>query len=97
MRGGRYLEAIAAYREGIRLGDDSTDAQIFLGEAYAKAGETGKARAILKQLQTGKGYVSPTGLAIIQAALGEKDKAFALLERAYSAHDQQLIWLGVEG
>jgi tetratricopeptide (TPR) repeat protein len=96
-RKGQYPEAIAAYREGIRLGDDSTDAQIYLGEAYAKAGQTKKAGAILEQLQTGKEYVSPTGLAIIYAALGERNKAFALLDRAYSVRDQQLIWLGIEG
>lgn len=96
-RTGQYPEAIAAYQEGIRLGDDSTDAQIYLAEAYAKAGETKEARAIIKQLEGGKEYISPTGLAIIHAALGEKDKAFALLERAYSAHDQQLIWLGIDG
>jgi len=94
---GQYPEAIAAYREGIRLGDDSTDTQTYLGAAYANAGETEKAEAILKQLQTGKEYVSPAGLATIHVALGEKDKAFALLERAYSLHDQQLIWLGVDG
>ena len=96
-RTGKYPEAIAAYQEGIRLGDDSTDAQTYLAEAYAKAGESKEARAILKQLKEGKEYVSPTGLAIIHTALGEKDKAFALLERAYSVHDQQLIWLGIEG
>jgi len=96
-RTGQYPEAIAAYQEGIRLGDDSTDAQIYLAEAYAKAGDTEEARALLKQLEKGKEYISPTGLAIIHAALGEKDKAFALLERAYSVHDQQLIWLGIEG
>jgi TolB-like protein/DNA-binding winged helix-turn-helix (wHTH) protein/Tfp pilus assembly protein PilF len=95
-RKGQYPEAIAAYREGIRLGDDSTDAQIYLGAAYAKAGETEKAGAILKQLHSGKEYVSPVGLAMIHTALGDKNKAFALLERAYSLHDQQLIWLGVE-
>lgn len=96
-RTGQYPEAITAYQEGIRLGDDSTDSQVYLAEAYAKAGETEEARAILKQLEKGKEYISPTGLAIVHAALGEKDKAFALLERAYSVHDQQLIWLGIEG
>jgi TolB-like protein/DNA-binding winged helix-turn-helix (wHTH) protein/Tfp pilus assembly protein PilF len=96
-RKGQYAEAIAAYEKGIRLGDDSTDAQIYLGEAYAKARETEKARAILKQLEEGNGYVSPSALAIICAALGEKEKAFALLDRAYSVHDQQLIWLGIDG
>jgi hypothetical protein len=35
-------------------------------------------------------------LATLHAALGEREQALALLERAYSAHDQQLIWLGVE-
>ena len=49
------------------------------------------------EIQTGKKYVSPAGLAIIHSALGETDKAFALLERAYSLHDHQLIWLGIEG
>jgi len=96
-RKGQYPEAITAYREGIRLGDDSTDTQTYLGAAYAKAGETEKAMEILKQLHSGKEYVSPVGLAMILTALGEKNKAFALLERAYSLHDQQLIWLGVEG
>jgi TolB-like protein/DNA-binding winged helix-turn-helix (wHTH) protein/Tfp pilus assembly protein PilF len=96
-RKGQYREAVAAYLEGIRLGDDSRDTQMFLGEAYAKAGEPDKARAILRQLETGKEYVSPTGLAILHSALGEHERALALLERAYSAHDQQLVWIGVEG
>ena len=53
-------------------------------------------QAILKRLEAGKEYISPAGLAILHVALGERERAFALLERAYSAHDQQLIWLGVE-
>jgi TolB-like protein/DNA-binding winged helix-turn-helix (wHTH) protein/Tfp pilus assembly protein PilF len=96
MRMGQYPEAIASLQEAVRLGDDSPDTQIGLGEAYAKAGEPEKTRAILKQLETGKEYVSPVGLAILYAALGEQEQALSLLERAYGAHDQQLIWLGVE-
>lgn len=92
----QYPEAIAAFQEAIKLGDDSQDTQIFLGDSYAKAGEPEKARAILEGLEAGKEYVSPAALAILYAALGEREQAFALLERAYSAHDQQLIWLGVE-
>jgi TolB-like protein/Flp pilus assembly protein TadD len=91
---GQYREAIVAYQEAIKLGDDSPDAQIYLGATYAKAGEHEKARAILKRLEAGKEYVSPTGLAILHDALGDREQAFALLERAYADHDQQLIWLG---
>ena len=90
---GRYREAIASYEEGIKLGDDSPEEQIYLGVAYAKAGEPLKARAILKQLETEKEHVSPVGLARLRDALGEREQAFALLEIAYAAHDQQLIWL----
>lgn len=95
-RRGEHREAVAAWHESIRLGDTSPDAQIFLGASYARAGEREKARAILKLLENGKGYVSPVGLAMLHATLGEREQALALLERAYGAHDQQLIWLGVE-
>lgn len=94
---GLYLETVAAYQEAIRLGDRSPDAQIALGAIYAKAGQLEKTRAILKQLEKGKEYVSPLGFAILHVALGELEQAFVLLEQAYAAHDQQLIWLGVEG
>jgi tetratricopeptide (TPR) repeat protein len=91
-----YREAIAAYQEAIRLGDDSPSAQIFLGETYAKSGEREKAQAILKQLKTSKEYVSPAELAILYAALGEREEAFALLEKAFVAHDLQLQYLRVD-
>jgi tetratricopeptide (TPR) repeat protein len=90
---GQYQEAIAATQEAINLGDHSPDAQISLSEAYAHAGERDKARTILKRLETGTEGVSPVDLAIIYIALGEREQAFALLETAYAAHDQQLIWL----
>jgi TolB-like protein/DNA-binding winged helix-turn-helix (wHTH) protein/Tfp pilus assembly protein PilF len=93
---GQYREAIAAYQEAIKLGDSSPDIQIYLGAAYAKAGQSEKAQAILKRLETGKEYVSPEALAGLHVALDEREQAFALLARAYSAHDHQLIFLDVE-
>lgn len=36
------------------------------------------------------------GSQYIHIALGEYEQAFAALETAYAAHDQQLIWLGGE-
>jgi TolB-like protein/DNA-binding winged helix-turn-helix (wHTH) protein/Tfp pilus assembly protein PilF len=92
---GMYREAIAAYEEAIRLGNKSPSAQIYLGTAYARAGERTKAQAILRQLETSKEYVSPTELAALYGALGEREKAFTSLEKAYAARDLQLQYLKV--
>jgi serine/threonine protein kinase/TolB-like protein/tetratricopeptide (TPR) repeat protein len=93
---GMYAESVAAYREAARLGENSPSLQIYLGHAYAKAGERKKAQAILKRLEGGGEYVSPGELAILYAALGERERAFASLERAYAAHDLQLQYLGTD-
>ena len=93
---GQYTEAIAAYKEGIKLGDDTASTRIYLGHAYARAGQLEKARAILDELQRTKQYVSPAELAVLYVGLGEREQAFASLERAYAAHDLQLQYLGVD-
>ena len=54
-----------------------------------------RARALLARLQSRTDYVSPGELAILLAALGERDEAFAWLEKAHAAHDLQLQYLGV--
>ena len=88
---GMYREAVAAFQESIRLGDKSQDVQIYLGTAYAQAGERDKAQAILRQLESSKIYVSPCELAYLYAALGEREKAFASLEKAYVEQDLHLM------
>jgi TolB-like protein/Tfp pilus assembly protein PilF len=93
---GQYADAIAAYQEAIRLGGDTPAAQIYLGAACALAGDRQRAREILKRLQTSNEYVSPAQLAVLQAGLGEREQAFVSLERAYTAHDLQLQFLGVD-
>ena len=93
---GQYKEAIAAYEEAVRAGDESSSIQVYLGVAYAGAGNLEKARAILKELQTTKEYVSPGEIAALYAALGDKEAAFASLNKAYSDHDLQLQFLKVD-
>jgi eukaryotic-like serine/threonine-protein kinase len=92
---GRHKEAIAALQEAVKVGD-SPSVQIYLGYAYARSGERGKAREILARLQSSQQYVSPAELAVLYAGLGEKEQALALLERAYAARDLQLQFLGVD-
>jgi tetratricopeptide (TPR) repeat protein len=93
---GDYGASIIAYKEAIRLGSKQTYHLICLGAAYAGAGEREKARAVLKQLETRQEYVSPGELAILYAALGDQNRAFAALEKAYAAHDLQLQHLNAD-
>ena len=92
---GRHAEAIAAYQQAMSLGLDTPSTRILLGAAYARTGDRARAQAILLQLRTGEAYVSPGELAMLYAALGERDQAFASLEQAYAMRDLQLQYLGV--
>jgi serine/threonine protein kinase/Tfp pilus assembly protein PilF len=93
---GMYEQGINELRKAISIRGETTSDQIYLGALYAKAGERVKAQEILKRLQTSNEYVSPGELAVLYAALGEREQAFASLEKAYTAHDLQLQYLGVD-
>lgn len=90
---GQYAQAIAEYKEAVKLGEDATSTQIYLGYSLAMSGKRNEALGILKEMQTTTKYVSPAELAILHAGLGDKEQAFAALERAYAAHDFQLQYL----
>jgi TolB-like protein/DNA-binding winged helix-turn-helix (wHTH) protein/Tfp pilus assembly protein PilF len=91
---GMYAESINAYQMAIKSGYSGSSTQIYLGAAYARSGERNKALTILKRLQTSNEYVSPCELAVLYVALGQREEAFAALERAYAEHDLQLGGLG---
>jgi tetratricopeptide (TPR) repeat protein len=91
----QYQEAIAAYKEAMKLGIDNPSVRIHLGHAYARAGRRARAQAILGELQQTTEYVSPTERAILHAGLGDSEQALRSLEQAYAAHDLQLIYLGI--
>jgi DNA-binding winged helix-turn-helix (wHTH) protein/TolB-like protein/Tfp pilus assembly protein PilF len=92
---GMYPEAINAFQELSRLDGMDPITQVYFGAACASSGERGKARAILKRLETGKEYISQAELAVLYTSVGEREKAFASLEKAYAAHDPQLQYLKV--
>lgn len=94
---GNYSEAIDYYRKALRiLGGKHTGVKCYLGFALAKSGKINEAKALLKELETGKEYVSPVELAMLYAGLEDRDKAISALERGYSEHDSQMQFLGVE-
>ncbi|MEP6995527.1 MAG: hypothetical protein ABI968_13465, partial [Acidobacteriota bacterium] len=79
-----YVEAAAEY-EHVRQVNGGPVAG--LAVTYAQMGRTTEARKILQEFLelAGRRYVSPDQVAMIYASLGEKDQAFAWLDKAYEA------------
>ena len=50
----------------------------------------------MKELRSGKVYASPGELPVLLIALGDYDGAFTSLEKAYTEHDLQLKFLGID-
>lgn len=93
---GMYAEAIANYKKFISLVGEDTSVPAYLGYAYAMSGKRNEALVLLNKLKTTKEYVSPCELAILYAGLGNKEEAFAALDRAFDAHDPLLQYLEIE-
>jgi Flp pilus assembly protein TadD len=89
-------EAIAEFQEAIRLRGVAPLTEALLGAVYVKAGERAWAEEILQKLKTGGSDVAPMNLAILQDALGNRDDAIAILEKAYVDRDENLPLTAVE-
>jgi len=94
---GRFDEAIRELKEGITLSGGSRTIIGALGYAYARAGRRDEARRVLQELmaQSSGRYVSPYNIALIFAGLGDNNRAFEWLERAYQTRASRLGWLAV--
>ncbi len=93
---GRYQEAIAEIQKGRE--SRGPDNRGFLGYVYAVAGQRGEAQKLLDQLLEEAKYkfVSPVNIARIYVGLGEKDQAFAWLEKAITEHDGNINHPGIK-
>jgi serine/threonine protein kinase/tetratricopeptide (TPR) repeat protein len=82
---GRLPEAIAAFERALALDQDNTEIWSGLGHAHALAGNKVEAQKVLDHLTelSAHSFVAPYSFAVIYAGLGEKDQAFAWLDRAY--------------
>jgi TolB-like protein/Tfp pilus assembly protein PilF len=89
-----YGEAIQKFRE---LGD-APHALGHMGNAYARMGRVIEAREMISKLQD---HVQKTGvgryeIALVYAGLGEKDEAFAWLEKSLAVRDKGLTYLKID-
>jgi tetratricopeptide (TPR) repeat protein len=89
---GRTQEAIPEYQKAAELSQGDQDPVASLAHAFATTGRRAEAQKILRQFQSRSetSYVSPYMIATVYAGLGEKDKAFEYLEKAYQERSSDL-------
>lgn len=98
---GMHKEAIAQLQKSNDLlggnpGGIATN-EAWLGYAYGLAGRRQDALKIVDTLKnrSRRMYVSPLSIALVYAGLGDKDKAFQWLDKAYNEHSGDMNLLKV--
>jgi len=91
---GRLQEAVSEYQKAIGPSGGS-QAMVALAHAYAADGKKAEADRILRDLERKleQTSASPYTMATIYAGLGESDKAFEFLEKAYSQKSFEILSL----
>jgi TolB-like protein/Tfp pilus assembly protein PilF len=94
---GQLREAVEQFRTATGP-DETPEALAQLGHACAIAGDRAEAHRILGEIQrmSVSRYVSPFNFALIHAGLGDRDQAFAWLDRAIEDHSEWIHTLGVD-
>lgn len=95
---GAYRQAIASLQKAAEAPDNPASSTLDLAYALARAGEANRARDILSH-ELGnkrKDYVPALWVARLYTALGEKDKAFAWLQKAYEERSPQMAFIEVD-
>jgi TolB-like protein/Flp pilus assembly protein TadD len=93
---GRHDEAIEAIGRAVELSNRSPNTVTSLARTKAVAGRPEEAVALLEELAAAGGYVSDYDLARVHLALGDEDRAFALLDRAFENRAHSLVFLDVD-
>jgi len=93
-----YGQAIATFQNGLKQGERHPKILSSLAHTYALAGERDKANKVLDELRamSKQRYVSPYLFAVVYVGLGDKDQAFAWLDKAYQDRTFFLLWLKYE-
>jgi len=93
-----YDEALLEYDAAEQLNKDFVPTIAAKGYVYGITGKKAEAEKILERLNTlaTHKYVTPYGVALVYAGLGNKDKVFEYLEKAFIDRSHWLVWLKLD-
>jgi len=92
LKQGRNAEALAEAETGLELSKRHSTMLGVLGYIYSQTGKRNEAMAIIEELKTRQANRQAYGLDIarIYLGLGDKEQAFAWLEKDFQAHSSTL-------
>jgi TolB-like protein len=90
-----YPEAIAEYRETLKAIPNWPVALAGIGNIYGEQGKKREAFEVLDTLNslTSRQFVTSYGIALVFTGMGDKDKTFDWLNKAYDERSNFLVWL----
>jgi TolB-like protein/Flp pilus assembly protein TadD len=90
--------ALASFQKAAELTERGTNVLASMGRAYAASGKPDEARKILQELaaRAKQRYVPSYQVALVYAGLGDKEKAFESLERAFEERSTLLTYLKMD-
>jgi len=92
-----YPEALTEFNKAAELSNGNAEAIMMTGYTWAMAGEPAKARAVLAKLKAlTDQHVPAEHIAMLCSVLGEKDEAFAWMEKACENREVRLCRLKVD-
>jgi tetratricopeptide (TPR) repeat protein len=93
-----FPQAVIEFEKAATLSGRIADYLGGLGHAYARAGRTADAHKVLAELnqQSRQRYVSWRDVAVVYAGLGETDRAFTSLDKAYELRDSGIVFMKVD-
>jgi TolB-like protein/DNA-binding winged helix-turn-helix (wHTH) protein/Flp pilus assembly protein TadD len=91
---GKFLDAISEYQKAVEMSDGDRGPKVSLAHAYIAVGRRAEGENILRSLEreSKSASLSPYITATIYAGLGQKDRAFEFLEKAYSDRALDVSW-----
>jgi TolB-like protein/Flp pilus assembly protein TadD len=94
---GRAAEAIAAFDKSVMLTNRNPRAVSGLGHAYGIAGKRAEAQALAAELETRAraAYVPAYFVGVIYLGMGDRERAFAWLDRAVEERSDWLVFIRV--